>query len=37
VLEGQIRVGSAGWSVLKAAGDQEYSVIRQYSAKSSQL
>jgi hypothetical protein len=27
-------VGSAGWPVLKAAGDQEYSVIRQFAARS---
>jgi hypothetical protein len=29
-----IRVGSAGWPVLKAAGDQEYSVIRLFAARS---
>jgi hypothetical protein len=34
VPEIPLRVGSTGWRVLKAAGDQEYIVIRQFAANS---
>jgi hypothetical protein len=34
ISDWQKRVGSTGWPVLKAAGDQEYSVIRQFAVDS---